>query len=94
MSSGRSKKVRLDPRDHCIDVSLPASLDEYNRAKNEQTANIVAKLGKKADSDTKTADKAEKEYSKSVDSLKSMQEKAFCHDLPSVLRVRELNCPS
>jgi len=58
------------------------SMEEYNKAKSVQTANVVTKVGKKADSDSKAAEKADKEYNDSVKKYKSMQEKVYLEEMP------------
>jgi hypothetical protein len=62
------------------------SLEEYNKAKTTQTANIVTKLGKKADNDTKNFEKSSKEYQKTVENVKSFQEKVYQQELPIILK--------
>jgi len=62
------------------------SLAEYNAAKDTQTASMVSKLGKKADGDTKSSEKSDKEYTKSVEALLAVQEKTYKNDMPTVLQ--------
>jgi len=61
------------------------SLQEYMSAKDTQAAGVVSKLGKKADADAKSEEKADKELQKSVESLRTCQEKVFCKELPNIL---------
>ncbi|PRP89171.1 SH3 domain-containing protein [Planoprotostelium fungivorum] len=61
------------------------SMAEYMTAKDTQAATVVSKLGKKADTDGKAEEKADKELHKSVEVLRSCQEKVFLNDMPSIL---------
>jgi len=62
------------------------SMDEYNKAKSSQTANVVTKLGKKADQDGKAAEKGDKEYADSVKKYKLTQEKVYREEMPKILQ--------
>jgi len=62
------------------------SMEEYSKAKAIQTANVVTKLGKKADQDAKSAEKADKDYSETVKKHKELQEKFFKDSMPRLLQ--------
>lgn len=49
-------------------------------------SSLTAQIGKKADHDTKSADKADKEYSKAVEHLKAVQERVYVQELPQMLQ--------
>jgi len=62
------------------------SIDEYNRSKTTQNASIISKLGKKAESETKEAEKSDKNYMEAVDALKLIQEKIYLVEMPAILK--------